>query len=203
MSYCNLKMPLKRFSEKQLQMFFKKIFYAIITIVQFFKSMFEYKDYYIKKADFVYTKNEIKLLDNVTKEYREGGPKKIVDEMAPDVVDFLFKIRYIFKNKEYLYLTRNPNHVFPPAKKGMLFSLPVKEALILDANNVPIYNVTKHVKMYEGPFGDFHGETILLRDIYEIEYPKIRLTNIMDTTVEYDITTGEINHQSLWLPNKT
>ena len=196
-------MPLKRFSEKQLQMFFKKIFYAIITIVQFFKSMFEYKDYYIKKADFVYTKNEIKLLDNVTKEYREGGPKKIVDEMAPDVVDFLFKIRYIFKNKEYLYLTRNPNHVFPPAKKGMLFSLPVKEALILDANNVPIYNVTKHVKMYEGPFGDFHGETILLRDIYEIEYPKIRLTNIMDTTVEYDITTGEINHQSLWLPNKT
>ena len=83
-------MPLKRFSEKQLQMFFKKIFYAIITIVQFFKSMFEYKDYYIKKADFVYTKNEIKLLDNVTKEYREGGPKKIVDEMAPDVVDFLF-----------------------------------------------------------------------------------------------------------------
>ena len=172
------------------------------TIQELFKNMFEYNDYYIKKADFLYTKNEIKLLDNVTKEYRKGGPKNIIDEMTPDIVDFLFRIRYIFKNKEYLYLTRNPNHVFPPTKKGMSFSLPVKEAMLLDNNNVPIYNVTKHVKMYEGPFGDFHGETILLRDIY-VEYPKIRLTNIMDTTVEYDITTGEINHQSLWLPNKT
>jgi hypothetical protein len=195
-------MPLKRFSEKELQMFFRKIFYAIITIVQFFKNMFEYKDYYIKKADFLYIRDGIKQLDNITREYREGGPKKIIDEMTPDIIDFLFRIRYIFKNKEYLYLTRNPNHCFPPVKKGMSFSLPIKEAILLDSSGVQKYDVTEHVKMYAGPAGDFHGETILIRDI-EIEFPTIQLRNIMDTVVEYDVKTGEINHRTLWLPSKT
>jgi len=186
-------MPVKRF-----------IINVVISCIQFFKyilSYFEYRDYHIKKAEFLYMRNGIKLLDDITHEYREG-PKKIVDEMLPDVVDFLFRIRYIFKNKEFVYLTRNPNHVFPPVKKGMSFTLPVKEAMLLDSDGVPVYDVTKHVKMYEGPMGDFHGETILLRDI-EIEYPTLRLTNIMDTIIELDVKTGEINHQILWLPSKT
>ena len=198
-------MPVKRFSDKELKYFFNQIFKIILSCVQFFKyimSYFEYRDYYIKKAEFLYTRHGIKLLDDVTHEYREGGPKKVVDVMSSDVFNFLFRIRYIFKNNEYLYLTRNPNHVFPPVKKGMSFFLPVKEALILDSENVPIYDVTKHVKMYAGPYHDFHGENILLRDI-EIEYPKIRLTNIMGTTVEFDITKDEINNQTLWLPSKT
>ena len=188
-------MPVKRFSEKQLISFFNNIINVVLFCIQFFMDIFRYKDYYIKRADVIYIQDGIKCIDDITYEYRKG--EKIIK--SPD---FLFRVKYFYNNKEYLYLTRNPNHVFPPVKKGMSFSLPVKEAMLLDANNVPIYNVTKHVKMYEGPFGDFHGETILLRDI-EIEFPKIRLTNIMDTTVEYDITTGEINHQSLWLPSKT
>lgn len=186
-------MPVKRF-----------IINVVISCIQFFKyilSYFEYRDYHIKKAEFLYMRNGIKLLDDITHEYREG-PKKIVDEMSPDVVDFLFRVRYIFKNKEFVYLTRNPNHVFPPVKKGMSFTLPVKEAMLLDLDGVPVFDVTKHVKMYEGPMGDFHGETILLRDI-EIEYPTLRLTNIMDTIIELDVKTGEINHQILWLPSKT
>ena len=191
-------MPVKRFSEKQLISFFNNIINVVLFCIQFFMDIFRYKDYYIKRADIIYIQDGIKLIDDITYEYRKG--QKIIK--SPEIIDFLFRVKYFYNNKEYLYLTRNINHVFPPVKKGMSFSLPIKEALILDANNVPIYNVTKHVKMYEGPFGDFHGETILLRDI-EIEFPKIRLTNIMDTTVEYDITTGEINHQSLWLPNKT
>ena len=205
MSYCNLKMPLKRFSDKELKYFLKNITNIVLSCVQFFKyilSYFEYKDYYIKKVDFLYIRDGIKQLDNITKEYREGGPKKIVDKMAPDVVDFLFRIRYIFKNKEYLYLTRNPNHTFPPVKKGMSFSLPIKEAILLDSDGVPMYDVTFAIKLYEGPHHDFHGESILLRDI-EIECPTLRLTNIMGTTVEYDVKTGEINHRTLWLPNKT
>lgn len=141
-------------------------------------------------------------MDDITYEYRKDGPKKIINEMSSDIVDFLFRVKYIFRNKEYLYLTRNPKHVFPPVKKGMSFSLPIKEALLLDENDVAQYDVTEHVKMYAGPNGNFHEETIRLRDIY-LEYPKLRLTNIMDTKVEYDIKTGEINHQSLWLPSKT
>lgn len=191
-------MPVKRFSEKQLIVFFNNIINYILFCIQFFRNIFRYKDYYIKRADIIYIQDGIKLIDDITYEYRKG--QNIIK--SPHIIDFLFRVKYFYNNKEYLYLTRNINHVFPPVKKGMSFSLPIKEALILDANNVPVYNVTSHVKRYAGPNGNFHEETIRLRDIY-LEYPKLRLTNIMNTTVEYDITKDEINHQTLWLPSKT
>jgi len=195
-------MPLKRFFENEINTFLQYFFNCIITIVTFVRSFFEYKNYHIEKADFIYVRNDIKLLDDITHEYRENGPKSIVDEMSPEVVDFLFRIRYYFNSKKYIYLTRNPNHVFPPKKKGFTFITPIKQAILLDSEDTPLYDVTNHVKMYAGPSHDFHGETIRLRDI-EIEHPKLQLVSCLDTVVNYNTKEDEINHQTLWLPSKT
>jgi len=187
-------------------MHFKRLFIflqnAIISLIQYIRDFLEYGDYYIKRAEILYTRNEVKLVDDITYEYRKFGSKKIIDEISPEVVEFLFRITYFFNNKQYIYLTRNTNHVFPLVKKAITFCLPVREATLLDNEGKPVFDVTNHVKMYAGPTNDFHGENIRLRDI-ELEYPKIRLTNILGNTVEYDTARDEINHLTLWSPSKT
>ena len=120
---------------KMLLCFLKNLF---ITFVQYIRFLFEYRDYHIKKAEIVYVRNEIKLADDITDEYKQFGCKKTVDELSKEVTDFLFRIKYFFNNREYIYLTRNPNHVFPPVKKAITFSLPVKEAILLDEDDKPV-----------------------------------------------------------------
>ena len=200
------------FTEEELQLHFKSLFLMVVTVVQFFKNIWVYyfkvKDYYIQQANFIYIRDGEEQIENITREYRKYGPIKIIEEKSKEVTDFLFQIEYLYNSKSYVYLTRNPTHVFPPLKREMKFSLPVNEAFILDSDNVPMYNITQYIKMYEGPHFDFHGETILLKDAYmlyadNIESPRLRLTNILGTTVEYDMQNDSISHQSLWLPNKT
>jgi len=184
----------------------KIIFDFFISCVEYIKQVinyFRYRDYYIQKAEILYIRNDVSTSEDITDEYRSIGHKKLLDEKSSEVTEFVFRIKYLFNHISYVYLTRNPNHKFPPIKNGVSFSIPIKEAILLDSNNVPVYNVTSHVKSYAGPNGDFHGETILLRDIYEVEYPKLRLTSILGVTVEYDTTKDEINHQTLWSPSKT
>ena len=194
-------------------MVFLKIgfFNIIIDVIQFFRSLWVYyfktKNYYIKQANFIYFKNGEEYVEDITYEYRKDGPVNIMKEKSSKVVDFLFQIEYLYNSKSYIYATRNPNHVFPPIKGEMKFSLPVNEAFILDSDNVPIYNITKYIKMYEGPHLDFHNETIFIRDMWltthYIYSSKLILVNILGTTVEYDMENDTINHQTLWLPNKT
>jgi hypothetical protein len=188
-------------SEKYVKMIFD-FFISCINYIKQVVNYFRYRDYYIQKAEVLYTSNDVFTAEDITDEYRSIGHKKLIDEKSEDVTDFVFRIKYLFNHIPYVYLTRNPNHKFPPVKNGVSFILPIKEAILLDANDVPVYDVTNHVKMYAGPNGDFHGETIRLRDIYEIEYPKLRLTNVLGITVDYD-TNDEISHPTLWSPSKT
>ena len=182
--------------------FIETVFQFVVTFVTWFKTLFKTPDYYIQNVKFVYTRNDIRCADDITYDYRESGPKNTMDEMSSNVTDFLFRIKYVYNSKKYIYITRNPNHIFPPIKTGVKFSLPIKEAILLDAEDIPVLNVTDHIKMYEGPNCDFHGEDIRLYDI-ESRHPKIRLTNILGTVVEYTMETDIINHQTLWLQGKT
>jgi hypothetical protein len=188
-------------SEKYVKMIFN-FFISCIDYIKQVINYFRYRDYYIQKAEILYIRNDVLTTDDITDEYRSIGHKKLVDEKSDEVTDFVFRIKYLFNHISYVYLTRNPNHTFPPVKNGVSFILPIKEAILLDANDVPVYNVTDHIKSYAGPNGDFHGETIRLRDVY-VEYPKLRLTNVLGVTVEYDTTKDEISHPTLWSPSKT
>ena len=181
-----------------------------LAIIQFFKNIwvayFKPTNYYIQTAHIVYIREGADQdVEDVTQEYRQSrGPKQIMNEKSTDVVDFYFRVMYLYNSRKYLYTTRNAEHVFPPLVPKMTFRLPIKEAFLLDSDDVPMYNITNEIKMYEGPHCDFHGETIPLCDMFGgDECPTIRLVNILGTVIEYKLATDSISHHTLWSPNKT
>jgi len=196
-------------TQEELEQFCTFVSKYTLAIIHFFKnvwiSFFKPKNYYIQTAHIVYTKEGAEQdTEDVTQEYRRGGPKQIMNEKSTDVVDFYFRVKYLYNSKQYFYITRSATHVFPPLAPKMTFRLPIKEAFMLDIDNVPMYNITDDIKMYEGPHYDFNNETVLLSDMLgsEKNCPTIRLVNIMGTVVEYNLDTDSINHHTLWSPNK-
>jgi len=177
------------------------LFYAIVAIVQYFREFFKGREYYIRKVSLQYDRDGEKDVTDVTVEYKYyGGAKAVLKGTSKDVSDLCFAISYLYKLKPYMYLTRNPDHVFPPLKRSASFKVPVKEAFTLDENDAPIHNVTDTVKLYEGPNVDFHGEDILLCDMNIGVFSKLRLVNILGAVVEIE---DRINHQTLWSQDKT
>jgi hypothetical protein len=187
---------------------FEVLFNYIILLVQFFQKLwvlfFKPNDFYVQKAYLEYIRNGEVDTEDITKEYRESGSKSIMSEKSTEITEFLFRVKYLYNSTSYMYVTRNPDHVFPPPKPKLSFRLPIKEVFLLDSDDVPMYNITDDIRMYEGPYSDFHGETVSFRDmqIDEEGCKKVRLVNIMGTTVEYSMTDS-ISHQTLWSPDKT
>jgi len=181
-------------------------FIKIVQYIQFvYIYFFTIKNYTIEKAHFLYVKNGESDCEDITEEYRkEKGPESIMKEKSKDVTDFFFHVEYVYNSKVYVYLTRDPNHVFPPPKVKTSFRLPIKEAFIIDEESVPLYNVTAILKRYEGPHADFHGETLFLRDLNldEEKGESLRLVNVLGQVVEY-LFEDSINHQTIWSPSKT
>ena len=198
-------------TQEELEQFCTFVSRYALAIIYFFKniwtSYFKPKNYYIQTAHIVYTrKGADQDVEDVTQEYRKGGPNQIMNEKSTEVVDFFFRVKYLYNSKQYFYITRSATHVFPPLVPKMAFRLPIKEAFLLDSDNVPMYNITDEIKMYEGPHYDFHGETVSLRDMIggdEDNCPTVQLVSIMGTVVEYKLETDSINHHTLWSPNKT
>lgn len=176
---------------------------AVLSVYDFFRNLFRVRNYRVRYATLKFTRNEESACEDITYEYKQDGPVTVMREKAAEVTDFVFHVTYTFNAKDYVYVTRNPNHVFPPPKTPLLFRVPIKDAFLLDAYGVPVYNVTRDMTMYEGPHTNFHGETIQFRDIFDLECPTIQLVSILGTVVEYDIATDSISHQTIWLRGKT
>jgi len=196
-------------SEKEIHDVVCLLFKYIVSFVQYIKNIQEYyfkpKNYYIQRAYLVYMRNEEWDTDDITHEYRKGGSKEVMSQKSMDVIDFYFKIKYLYNSKQYYFMSRDPDHVFPPPAPKMAFRLPIKEAFLLDSDNVPMHNVTHEIKMYEGPHYDFHSQTISLHDMSlddEEDCPTLRLVNILGVISEYK-TTDSINHMTLWSQDKT
>jgi len=163
------------------------------------------RDYSKKVPEFVNNLLSAHDYEDVTLEYRIGGAKNVLKDMSPDVTDYFFEILYKVHSKEYVYLTRNPDHVFPPPRPQLSFRLPVQEAFLIDSKGVAVFNITKQVKLYEGPNLDFHGETIRLRDL-DIDEPEctgVRFVSVVGKVVEYSLADDSISHQTIWSPGKT
>ena len=197
-------------TQEELEHIYNIVSKYTIAIIQFFKNIwvdyFKPKNYYVQTAHLVYTREGAdRDIEDVTQDYRRGGPKQIMNEKSTDVVDFYFRVKYLYNSRRYFYITRDANHVFPPLVPKMTFRLPIKEAFLLDSDNVPMYNITNEIKMYEGPHCDFHGETISLYDMLggDDECPTVRLVNILGTVIEYKLATDSVSHHTLWSPNKT
>lgn len=160
---------------------------------------------YMKKVNLVYVRDGEQDTDDVTFEYRLGGPTEVLKDTSKDVTDFFFEIHYTYKGSKYVYVTSDPKHTFPPRKPGISFRVPIREAFLLDSNGVAMFNVTTEFKMYEGPNYDFHGETLRLRDadIHEPDCPFVRFVSAIGKVVEYEWSTDSITHQTIWSPSKT
>ena len=192
-----------------LEEYFRMLVRYIIKIIEYIVSYFSVQDYYVHSARIEYcpdTGSDAREEDDVTYEYRhQEGAKTVMLNKSDRVKDVLFRVTYFYKTKKYILLSRNPDHVFPRPSPPVSFRVPIKEAFLIDAAGAPVENVTNEIKMYEGPDADFHGETIALRDLKlaDEESKKIRLVNILETAVEYDLESDSITHQTIWSPGKT
>jgi len=183
--------------------------WLILHVYSFMKSAWDYvfgtNVPRIRQVEIVYVRDGEQETDDVTLEYILGGASEVLKDTSKDVTDVFFDIRYTYKSNMYAYLTRDPRHQFPPPKPTMSFRVPVKEAFLLDAKGVPMHCVTKEIKMYEGPYHDFHGETLRLNEleISEPDCPVIRLVSVTGVTTEFSVHDDSISHQTIWLPSKT
>lgn len=148
--------------------------------MRYVMSLFKYRDHYIKKAYLIHPVDV-----DITNVYRKN---KRFD------ANVVYKVVYVFNNKEYVYITRDNQHVWPPKRKGMTFCCPIKQVLL---NTV---DITEHVKKYAGPFNDFHHETVTFVDMGLPENAVLELVDVTGTRVT---RRDSLNHRMIWMPNKT
>ena len=183
----------------------ESLFEIIVSVVHYLKVILSYffgeQNYRIKNARILYSREHYSDYEDITYEYRKDGTKTVMSELSKNVLAYMFEVTYRCNGKTYILLSSNPDHAFPPQKPKPSFRLPVKEAILLDEYDVPLLNVTEDFKMYEGPYTDFHGETIRLKAM--VDGHKIRLVSVLGNTVDYVVETDSISHQTIWSPGKT
>lgn len=122
-------------------------------------------------------------------------------ETVPENVNkTIVRIKYWYNDKLYKYLTYNTNHEWPPSSKpGMVFSIPLASAYLVDADDKPVKDILGKIRRYSGPRGDFNGEQVRICDMLyydeetlETMYPKIRIQNIFGKTKNVCTRTGYI-----------
>lgn len=171
------------------------VYNYIVSVIQYFRCQ-----YTIKKVMLMYERDGEKDSSDVTVEYKYyGGAQTVMNEMSHSIEDFVFYIMYTYKSKSYVYMTRKPDHAFPPAR-SISFRVPVKDARVYSKEGEYIRNYTDRIKMHEGPNADFHGEDILLKDLGLNKGETLRLTNVLGFCAECE---EKINHRTIWLPGKT
>lgn len=128
-----------------------------------------------------------------------GRPFQYTD-IPQNVVRTICRVAYWYGGQRYKYCTYDMDFAWPPVGKGgdsMKFTLPLVSAVLVDEDDKPKRDVTRKIKRYAGPMGDFHGERVRLRDLLyyddetlEREYPKIQVTNALGLKKVIPTTTG-------------
>lgn len=108
------------------------------------------------------------------------------EQIPENIKKSITRVKYWYNDKLYKYVTYNPKHEWPPVgEPGVVFSVPLSSAYLLDADDKPVKDILGKIKRYAGPRGDFHGENLYIRDLLYYDedtlknsYPKIKITNI-------------------------
>jgi len=177
------------------------LFKLLSTVIFWYKKLATYPDYHIISEQIEYKidyrmkyliedefwEKESKYLDGVMDEfYVNATGKNFRNTIIPqNVKQFTLRVKYWYNGKIYKAVTTDIN--FRPGEKeseGMVFTIPISSAWIVDHDDKPQVNITEKVKRYCGPRNDFHGEDVPLKDFlyYTKEtlskrYPKIVLSN--------------------------
>lgn len=119
-------------------------------------------------------------------------------EIPQNVTKMIFRVNYWYNEQRFKYITYDPEFTWPPERDtSMAFSLPITSAILVDQDDKPVRDVTKKVKRYAGPRGDFHGSEVKIRDLlfYDEDtlkkmYPKLQITNALGMKKVVSTLTG-------------
>lgn len=106
-------------------------------------------------------------------------------EIPQNISKTVCRVHYWYNDQMYKHCTYDLDFQWPPAPTaGVHFSIPITSAVLVDEDDKPVRDVTKKIKRYAGPRGDFHGESVRIADLlyYDLdtlkrEYPKLQITN--------------------------
>jgi len=151
----------------------------------------EYKiDYRMKyQIEDDFWKNESKDWDGALDDYYTVVTgKNFRNTIVPqNVKKLVLRIKYYHNGKIYKSISNDIN--FKPGKNevdGMLFTIPLSSAWIVNHDDKPVRDITEKVKRYAGPRNDFHGQKVSLQDFLyyttkflKREYPKVLVANAL------------------------
>ena len=183
-----------------------------------YRDFFKISDYAVSKVYLEYyvdldMKYEIDTFDDFwvhekTHYWDEGESDFYIDvtnrefsgtEVPQNVTKTIFRVHYWYNNERYKYITYDPEFTWPPENNttGVSFNLPITSATLVDEDDKPVRDVTRKVKRYAGPKGDFHGSDVKLsdllfydEDVLAEKYPKIQITNALGVKKVVSTLTG-------------
>lgn len=186
------------------------MFFLLVRIYMFLKSLFTLRDYTVTKAHLVYmsppkkssTWNRFWQLAERTWGEKEDWHYEDVTNIwkkigtpPEDVKNALLTLEYEHDGKDYECVTRNMNIEWPPSEpKEAQFSLPITQVMMMN-NSVPVRDVTDEFKKKMGPRKDFHGEDVPVEDLFDWDdYTDIMFTNALNVqrTVSRKISCLEL-----------
>jgi len=108
-------------------------------------------------------------------------------EIPQNVTKTIFRVHYWYNDERYKYISYNPDFPWPPKNNNSVtFTLPIVSAALVDEDDKPIRDVSRKIRRYAGPLGDFLGSDVALRDllmydedVLKREYPKLQITNAL------------------------
>ena len=164
--------------------FFKKKDYRII-----YKSL-EY-ELDVDGVDYEFNKewdDEIQswdMQDDIETYYIDNVSDSLLCNIPRCVSISVLRIKYWYDNKIYKVATYDPEFYFK-SNDIISFTLPIKEAWLLDYDDTPVIDVSKKIKRYAGPKNNFHNEVVKVKHIFDYtdeyileNYPKIKVVDIL------------------------
>jgi hypothetical protein len=175
------------------------MFFIIVRLYMFFKSLITLKNYTIKRACLEYISPATKSFGwnkFWRKEERDWDEDEdyhytnVTWEMGrigrpPDCIkNQIMRIEYEYDGKDYECVTTNTEIEWPPKEsKDAVFSLPINKVMLLDEHGAPVRDVTDELKPMMGPRKDFHGEDVLVEDLFSWDdYINVEITNALNVS---------------------
>ena len=168
--------------------------WLILEVIHAIREFTRPKDYSIKDIRLEYViesatgvvygklwEDEIKRWDTLPDMFSVSVKDKTFLPLPECIKSPILKIVYFFNNREYVYVTNSMEYEWPPKKvTSMNFVLPIKNAVLLNSDGVPVKNITKQINEYAGPRCDYHGAPVPLTDMIDKPFTDLRVTDIMN-----------------------
>ncbi len=177
----------------------------IIWIYDKYKNFLKITDYSVSKVFLEYTVDPVRRYEideddtfwlREEEYWKDGEYDFYIDvtncpfrgaEIPQNVTKTIFRVHYWYNDERYKYISYNPDFPWPPKNNNSVtFTLPIVSAALVDEDDKPVRDVSRKIRRYAGPLGDFLGSDVALRDllmydedVLKREYPKLQITNAL------------------------